>query len=326
MNSNESDLRIADLQFRDCFEFAVGHNVSTESMVVNETCHNIRTCWIPKAEVERTIVPKMHDVQLNMEALALLKDGAEAKTSLRPFVTSYRKWIDEQQSTLKKLADRRLETAETLLQRAGIAAKRIECGIELLESPLVMDAFRLANQAMAMQARKRLSQSSGQSDSEIIPAWRPFQLAFLLMNLEGIVHPDSVDRSTVDLLFFPTGGGKTEAYLGLAAFTLIHRRLTNPGIQSCGLTVLMRYTLRLLTLDQLGRAAALICALELLREQDIEKLGKWPFEIALWVGQAATPNIMGRKGDNSTYSARAKTIAFQNDDRKPSPIPLENCP
>ena len=88
----------------------------------------------------------------------------------------------------------------------------------------------------------------------------------------------------------------------------------------------MRYTLRLLTLDQLGRAAALICAMELLREQDVEKLGRWPFEIALWVGQAATPNVMGRKGDNNEKSARSKTIAFQNDDRKPSPIPLENCP
>jgi len=88
----------------------------------------------------------------------------------------------------------------------------------------------------------------------------------------------------------------------------------------------MRYTLRLLTLDQLGRAASLVCALELLREQDIEKLGGWPFEIALWVGQAATPNIMGRKGDSNPNSARAKTITFQNDDRKPSPIPLENCP
>ncbi|MEO2015723.1 MAG: helicase-related protein, partial [Fuerstiella sp.] len=164
------------------------------------------------------------------------------------------------------------------------------------------------------------------SEAEIEPEWRPFQLAFLLMNMEGIVEPSSPDRSKVDLLFFPTGGGKTEAYLGLAAFTLVFRRLTNPGIESCGLTVLMRYTLRLLTLDQLGRAAALICALELLREQDVEKLGTWPFEIALWVGQAATPNTMGSKGDNNPNSARAKTISYQNDDRKPSPVPLENCP
>ena len=141
-----------------------------------------------------------------------------------------------------------------------------------------------------------------------------------------MIEPGSADRETVDLLFFPTGGGKTEAYLGLAAFTLVLRRLRHPGLGSSGVSVLMRYTLRLLTLDQLSRAATLICALELMRQDDTEKLGPWPFEIGLWVGQAATPNRIGRKGDNDRASARARTIAFQNDDKKPSPIPLESCP
>ena len=326
VDSTDPDLRIADLQFRDCFEFGVGHNISTASTVVDEKCFSIRTCWIPQAEVERTTVPELRDVQLQMDALAILKDADAAATSLMPFVTSYRKWIDDQQASLQSITGRRLETAETLLQRARVAANRIERGIRLLSDGQALESFRLANKAMAMQARKRQSISSGKPENAIIPEWRPFQLAFLLMNLEGIVHPESADRATVDLLFFPTGGGKTEAYLGLAAFTLLHRRLKNPGVQSCGLTVLMRYTLRLLTLDQLGRASALICALELLRELDVEKLGRWPFEIALWVGQAATPNVMGCKGDNNPNSARAKTIAYQNDDRKPSPIPLENCP
>jgi hypothetical protein len=146
------------------------------------------------------------------------------------------------------------------------------------------------------------------------------------MNLRGVVSPEHADRELVDLLFFPTGGGKTEAYLGLAAFTLVLRRLRNPGLASAGVSVLMRYTLRLLTLDQLGRAATLVCALELERQADVEKLGPWPFEIGLWVGQAATPNRMGQKGDNNPHSARARVIAYKNDDRKPSPIPIENCP
>ena len=114
---------------------------------------------------------------------------------------------------------------------------------------------------------------------------------------DGHRRSDHADREVVDLLFFPTGGGKTEAYLGLAAFTLVLRRLRNPGVASAGVSVLMRYTLRLLTLDQLGRAATLICALELERQQDVDKLGEWPFEIGLWVGKAATPNRMGQKGD-----------------------------
>jgi hypothetical protein len=95
----------------------------------------------------------------------------------------------------------------------------------------------------------------------------PFQLAFLLMNLVAQADPTHPERDVVDLIFFPTGGGKTEAYLGLAAFTLLLRRLRLPGLTSAGVTVLMRYTLRLLTLDQLGRAATLICALELQRRE-----------------------------------------------------------
>ena len=145
------------------------------------------------------------------------------------------------------------------------------------------------------------------------------------MNLPGIVDPHHHDREVVDLLFFPTGGGKTEAYLGLAAFTLVYRRLKNPDYASPGLSVLMRYTLRLLTLDQLSREATLICALELERHKDPDTLGPWPFEIGLWVGRAATPNQMGSKGDNNPYSARSKTIAFQNDDRKPAPIPSKTA-
>ena len=180
---------------------------------------------------------------------------------------------------------------------------------------------------MAVAGRRRMAQIQQKDPASLDPPrWRPFQLAFILMNLDGLADPTSADREMVDLLFFPTGGGKTEAYLGLAAFTLVLRRLRNPGIASAGVSVLMRYTLRLLTLDQLSRAATLICALELERRKDATRLGIWPFEIGLWVGRGATPNRMGRQGDPQRDTARARTIAFQNDDRKPSPVPLENCP
>ena len=149
------------------------------------------------------------------------------------------------------------------------------------------------------------------------------------MNLEGMVNPESADRKRVDLLFFPTGGGKTEAYLGLAAFTLVMRRLRNPGITGAGTSVLMRYTLRLLTLDQLGRSATLICALELIRQTDRDvNLGDWPFEIGLWVGKSATPNRMGstRQGDNDEDTARRRTLKYLANETRFPPVPLENCP
>ena len=171
--------------------------------------------------------------------------------------------------------------------------------------------------------------SRGRID-DVDPHWRPFQLAFLLLNLPGMANPESLDRETVDLLFFPTGGGKTEAYLGLAALAMVLRRLRNPehgGRAGAGVSVIMRYTLRLLTLDQLSRAAGLVCALELEREANPHRFGEWPFEVGLWVGKAATPNKMGRKGDSRPDTARRKTIRYQQNPRaNPSPIPVESCP
>ena len=132
----------------------------------------------------------------------------------------------------------------------------------------------------------------------------------------------------MDLLFFPTGGGKTEAYLGLAAFTLIYRRFRTGvgGVipKYAGVTVLMRYTLRLLTLDQLSRAAALVCALELMRQENPKELGTWPFEIGLWVGSGATPNYMGKPGDE--FGVVSKVLAYKQGRADRAPVPLEKCP
>lgn len=326
LESDDWDERVADLQYRDACEYAVGHSVATTAELSDGHCRHVKTCWIPEAEVERVAPAEITGVTLSMVELSQIADGPDAQAKLGSFTAEYRKWIERQRGAIPATPVQRKETGDLLLERAEVAAKRIERGIELLNDPQCLDAFRIANRAMATAAKRRLGVMQGKPEGEIDPTWRPFQLAFILMNLPGIAKPADADREVVDLLFFPTGGGKTEAYLGLAAFTLVLRRLRNEGIASAGVSVLMRYTLRLLTLDQLGRASTLICALELERQNDVDKLGPWPFEIGLWVGKAATPNIMGKKGDTVRDSARAKAIAFQNDDRKPSPIPLEECP
>ena len=328
LNTKDWDEAVADLQYRDVYEYAVGHGLATHAELdENGECHTARTCWIPSAEVERVVASEIPGVELRMETLADLADGAEATQAVGSFGTEYRGWIARQRAIAKGLDPKRSVTALDLLQQADVAAGRIEAGIAKLADPLTLTAFRLANKAMAHAARRSRGPMQGLDATSVAsPQWRPFQLAFVLMNLQGIVEPTHRDRSSVDLLFFPTGGGKTEAYLGLAAFTLVYRRLKYPGVASSGLSVLMRYTLRLLTLDQLGRASTLICALELERLADPDLLGPWPFEIGLWVGQASTPNRLGTKQDKSRSTARAKTIAYQNDSHKPSPIPLENCP
>ena len=334
---DEWDQRVADLQYRDVYEFCVGHGVSTESILEDGICKVVKSIWIPLAEVERVVPATIPDVELGMEELGSSPDFDDIRSKLHPLVDHYRSWIDVQRKLLEGLSKERHATAEGMLSDAETAAKRIEAGIELLQDNDVFQAFQIANRVVARAFRQRVAQGTDHKDPEQVtpPKWYPFQLAYVLMTVRGVVDPSQNDRRIVDLLFFPTGGGKTEAYLGLAAFTLVLRRLrqkgpdNKPTIQAAGVSVLMRYTLRLLTLDQLARASGLICALELERQQNEALLGSWPFEIGLWVGSAATPNMMGYRGDRSAqapYTAYTKTMQFQRNDRKPSPIPLEECP
>ena len=327
LDGEDWDERLADLHYRDVAEYAVGHNVSTRAEPVDGACQRVHTEWMPQGVVERVEPRQIPGVEFSMEALGGLNDASDGKRLLHPLVRAYRDWIEGQRAKASSFSGRRREVADELVTRASLVADRIQAGIELLDDPEVLEAFRIANRAMAAAARRRRAQEIGSAPGAVDPpAWRPFQLAYILMNLRGIAEPTHVEREIVDLLFFPTGGGKTEAYLGLAAFTLVLRRLRDPDPVHRGLSVLMRYTLRLLTLDQLGRAAALICALELEREAAPERLGTWPFEIALWVGRAATPNYMGRRGDPSDKTARAKTLRFARDTSREPPLPLDRCP
>ena len=346
------DERMADLHYADRPEYATGHGVSADWELINGVCRQLRTAWIPSAEVEKTETMPVPGAELGMDALGALADGPAVQEALRPLVAEYQAWIESQRNEVsprtgarRKTAEEplrplgpglppaptvtgaRRETAEELLRLAALAAERMQRGIDVLTNDAdALDAFRVANRAVARALRQRLPEQF----AERPPRWRAFQLAFILLNLPGIADPSDAHRETVDLLFFPTGGGKTEAYLGLAAMAMVLRRLRNPELnarQGAGVSVIMRYTLRLLTLDQLARATGLVCALELEREADAERYGEWPFEIGLWVGKAATPNVMGKRGEQRSDSARAKTRQFQaNPDGRPSPIPLENCP
>ena len=327
IDSDDWDEAVASLQYRHDYEFAVGHNVSALAHSTHSGhCTEVCTTWIPTANVPRVEPAPIADVKLGMKALADAESAAAIQQMLSPMVTEYRTWITAQRNA--PIAAPYAEKVAQLLNDANRACDRIEAGLHALNDATVLEAFQIANRVIETARRRQLSQDrAAPPDSFDPPEWRPFQLAFILLNLVSIAQPDHRDREIVDLLFFPTGGGKTEAYLGLAAFTLVLRRLKHPGIQSSGMSVLMRYTLRLLTLDQLERAARLICALELERQKDPAKLGQLPFEIGLWVGQSATPNRMGKRGDKDENSARERTLAFKRDSKsKPSPIPLERCP
>ena len=321
--ANQWDDRVADLHYADTPSYATGHGVSSDWEILDGACRLLRTAWIPRAEVEKTETAEVPGVELGMEVLGSLPDGSAAEDALQPLVDEYRVWIQASRGKVADFEGTRRETAAELLRLADIAADRIERGIEVLAADEdALDSFRVANRAVSRALRQRLNIEE--------PGWRPFQLAFVLLNLPGLIDPADKDRETVDLLFFPTGGGKTEAYLGLAAFAMVLRRLRNPDAQGragAGVSVIMRYTLRLLTLDQLARASGLVCALELERTEAEGRYGDWPFEIGLWVGKGATPNLLGKKGDGRSDSARTKVRQYKADPRgKPSPVPLESCP
>lgn len=314
------DDAVADLQFRNHMEYAVGHGVSVswgKPSDHDQRVRDVHTRWLPRAEVKRVITHEVDGVTTNMERLALLKSADDVRDALQELPRAYEAWIADQWKTDIGEGTERKKIRKELLEEAEKAQIRIADGIELLAtSSQVRRAFCLANQAMAMQSLRR---SPERYDDEKRPSWRLFQLAFVLLNLHGLTDPHHKDRKNVELIFFPTGGGKTEAYLGCIAYTLVLRRLRGrqrPD-QGLGVAVLLRYTLRLLTLDQLERAATLVFALEKIRRNDPELLGTTRFSIGLWVGRSATANTL------AMVSRQLDDFAA---DRAKSPFPLSRCP
>ncbi|MEI8165364.1 MAG: hypothetical protein WCG26_03260, partial [Chloroflexales bacterium] len=343
-----------EMLYRHEVEFAVGHGVSTHAEVAahDPTCaYRLTTVVVPAYEVPKTIAPTpadqpaLADLVVDMQTLAEIADGGFGAV-LTPLVTAYQAWLDAQQARIADPAARLagFETTAAAVLAAGRAAlTRIAAGIALLDTNAqAADAFRFANRAMKQQrihtlyaeaVRRGVPADLAAFDVPQERSWRPFQLAFILLNLPALTdlhHPDRAESPTAraDLLWFPTGGGKTEAYLGLTAYTLGIRRLqgTVAGRSGMdGVAVLMRYTLRLLTLQQFQRATTLICACELIRRADVARWGSTPFRIGLWVGQRTTPNTSDQSDEalkrEHGHAHRASSVGGSG-----SPAQLTNCP
>jgi hypothetical protein len=319
LSADDPEDRAMQMLYRRTVEFAVGHGVATRAKLAEaawERAVEVRTCVIPTYEVERMEPPTAEDIPLlgeavfDMQTLSEIEMGGFA-AALNPLAQAYQAWIEAQEARVaappSDLAVYR-PNAEAALANCREALTRIQVGIALLDSDaLAAEAFCFANRAMHLQRVRsiyaRQVRQGRQPDMETIDvprnrSWRPFQLAFVLLNLPALVNPAHPDRShptqaLADLLWFPTGGGKTEAYLGVAAFAMSIRRLQGEmGGRSghAGVAVLMRYTLRLLTLQQFQRATTLLCACEMIRRENPARWGVEPFRIGLWVGQRSTPN------------------------------------
>jgi hypothetical protein len=322
--------RMMAMLYRHHVEFAVGHGVSVHAEPVAgspDRATRIETVVVPIYEVPRASPPtekdadqnpafgKLAGLVLDMKALAE-SDAKKLTKQLQPLVVAYRDWIDREEA---KLADPEQglsafgDAGRVVIDNCRLTLRRIEEGLALLtKDSKACEAFQFMNRAMWLQRThsiyservRRGEQPDFDKEVDIAAnrSWRPFQIAFILLNLPGVTQLDHPERGVspealADLLFFPTGGGKTEAYLGLSAYTMALRRLqgTVAGrVGEGGVAVLMRYTLRLLTIQQFQRATALVCACESIRRQALEqgdtRWGKTPFRIGLWVGRRTTPN------------------------------------
>lgn len=320
-DANHYDHRVLALLFRKKFEWAVGHNTSVQQPVPDEhgRVTELATTQLPTYAVKGVRHQTIQGVTTGMLELSEM-DGAALGNALTPLLDEYANWIQKQRDAYLE-RDELSKTRGILMDEATRAQKRMAEGIRLLEeTPRVRDAFKMANLAMHVAAKQAdTAREDPRYKHGKEPEWRPFQLAFILQNLASIADPNHADRRVADLIYFPTGGGKTEAYLGLIAFTLILRRLDglSRADEGRGVAVILRYTLRLLTLDQLGRAATLMCALEEMRKKSPKRLGNTRFSVGLWVGKAATANTL-----KDVHAALNDYTPGRTD----SPFPLTSCP
>lgn len=280
--------------------------------------------------------------ELSMKYLSDLNsiDKDTKISSMYNLVDLYKSWVVDLEKTASLLDTKYTSAASKNIAECRRAYERMYAGIKTLkENETAYKAFLLANRAMFMQ-RVHITMQSDMAkksadrypeDEEISDwlrnvdyykeddascRWRPFQIAFLLMDINSIVYDESPERNIVDLIWFPTGGGKTEAYLGLTAFAIFYRRLTHSK-EAAGTTVIMRYTLRLLAAQQFTRAATLICACEYIRQQcekkhrkyPIYSLGKEPISIGLWIGGTHIPNRNEGKNSASYHLEKLKNVS-----------------
>ncbi len=355
----DADEQSLGLLYRDASTWAIGHGCAAGwDTEPGQTPQVLFTDVLPAVETPSMtpdITTERGPLRLRMRDLALLPDDGRGPSwdALEQICTEYEEWIRKRRAELPDLEKRYRAVAERHLAKCDGCLARIRSGIACLRGDAtVCRAFCLANRAMLLQQiatkvtrqrplaydeRTRCASPVGtfvsphvtygaDVESEKIGVWRAFQIAFLLMQLSGMSGKSADERECIDLIWFPTGGGKTEAYLAVMAFYLFHLRLKashGPQELRCdGTNALMRYTLRMLTTQQFQRAASLVSAMEFMRRNpgwdSCGPIAGGRFAVGLWIGRAGTPN--------SEDQARTAYLAYERGEGEGNPFVLTECP
>ena len=294
LNEEELSLHLLHHKRRS---YGIGHGCSIKWDIKNQHCKKIYTSIIPVYEV-KPIKPTQRS-NLNMKLFS--EDINFALKELKNLLNDYDQWLNSQDKNAEDFNKYFKIASSKNITKAKTVLSRMREGFKILsDNKNIQKAFQLMNKSMYMQQIHYLIPKNfftnsinydelfNQSEFSSKGNWYPFQIAFILLNIKSLHQPDSDDRNIMDLIWFPTGGGKTEAYLGLTAFTIFLRKINKTDIRGCA--VIMRYTLRLLTTQQFQRAASLICACEYIRRKNVNELGEEPISIGLWVGMEVSPN------------------------------------
>lgn len=359
-DSKQDDVEHLNYLYRSIKDYAVGHLCSVD-WKITDNGKWVRSEFIPSFETpdvepiprdkfafveeEGNRIPRalLEDPRaLEFKWLSLFSDATDEDiiSRLKDFVGKYQTWINKQRDVLHKdQGDNRIGFEN--LDKCQSDCKRMSENIRLIleGSPSNMISFRLMNAAMFIQLWHSKRSTNEETNFDFYKyktddflfgkkpaAWRPFQFAFILLNLDGIIQrlddPGWKCRNElVDLVWFPTGGGKTEAYLGIIALSIIFRRRQYPETGG-GTTAIMRYTLRLLATQQFQRAMRLILALEQLRRWNLYDLGEEPISIGLFVGEDSLPNNAKSLSDE----CQKWNTKDDSGKRRESKIPLDKCP
>lgn len=332
-SSLDADKESAELRlrYRNRKTYAVGHGMAADWDESDGVCTRVYLEAVPAF-----VVPAIETIEFDPDdpgsaalSLQLLanadSDPAAVTSALHLFVRAFGNWVAEQSARCSDFGES-AQLAEIIVRRSEAAAERMAAAVSMLEAADQQElrkAFALGMAAMRLQMKQARILEGVEPEDVDEPSWRPFQLGFLLVALASTVSEDHLDRELVDLIWFPTGGGKTEAYLGLAAIEMFRRRLVY-GHDGAGTAVITRYTLRLLTAQQFHRASALICAMELLRRTDrigdARARGMPAFSIGLWVGNDVTPGtrLQARQALERLHKATRPEEANQ--------FQVETCP